>query len=243
MTTIAAENISPAAMTGGKPGRMTEGAIYREIYNAILDHRLPPGTKLPEDSVGEIFGVSRTVMRGVLARLAHENLVEIRPYRTAIVSRPSIKEAQDVFRARMVIEDEIVRQAALNASAEQISRLRDMVAREEKAAAADDRRSQIRLSGEFHLSLAEICGNDVLAEFLGELVSRTSLIIAIYEAPGNSACVFGDHSALIETIVARDAAAAAAMMRDHLEHCRDRLRLVETDAAIDLAKVFRDPEA
>ena len=64
MTTIAAENTSPAAMTGGKPGRMTEGAIYRDIYNAILDHRLPPGTKLPEDSVGEIFGVSWTVMRG-----------------------------------------------------------------------------------------------------------------------------------------------------------------------------------
>jgi len=240
MTLIAGEIIRPGRVAGPKAGRASEGEIYREIYNAILEHRLPPGTKLPEDSVGEIFGVSRTVVRGVLGRLAHENIVEVRPYRTAIVSRPSIKDAHDVFRARMVIEDEIVRQAAVGATDDQIRELRDMVAEEENAAAAGDRRSQIRLSGAFHLALAKICGNDVLTHFLGELVSRTSLIIALYEAPGNSACVFDDHGVLIDRIVAGDTTAAAAAMRDHLEHCRDRLHLVEADRAVDLVGVFRD---
>ena len=240
MTATTREKTLPGRVVGPKAGRATEGEIYREIYSAILDHRLPPGTKLPEDSVGEIFGVSRTVVRGVLGRLAHENIVEVRPYRTAIVSRPSIKDAHDVFRARMVIEDEIVRQAVASATDDQIRELRDMVAREETAAAGGDRRSQIRLSGAFHLRLAEICGNDVLTHFLGELVSRTSLIIALYEAPGNSACVFDDHGALIDRIVAGDTAAAAATMCDHLEHCRDRLHLVEADRAVDLAGVFSD---
>jgi DNA-binding GntR family transcriptional regulator len=240
MTVTARERSFPGRLASQKARRATEGEIYGEIYSAILDHRLPPGTKLPEDSVGEIFGVSRTVVRGVLGRLAHENIVEVRPYRTAIVSRPSIKDAHDVFRARMVIEDEIVGQAARAATGDQISKLRDMVAEEKKAAADGDRRSQIRLSGAFHLALAEICGNDVLTQFLGELVSRTSLIIALYEAPGNSACVFDDHGALIDRISAGDAAAAAGSMRAHLEHCRDRLRLVEADRAVDLAGVFRD---
>ena len=218
----------------------TERVIYEEIYSAIIDHRLPPGTKLQEDSIGEIFGVSRTVVRSVLGTLAHDHIVEMRPYRSARVARPSPQEARDVFRARAVIEDDIVRQAAVKAGPAQVAELRDLVAREHRAVEDGDRRQQIRLSGAYHIKLAEICGNGVLTDFLHALVSRTSLIIALYETPGNSACISDDHSGLIEAIAANDPDLAAERMRRHLEDCERRLHLSDGGNGVDLADVFRD---
>lgn len=214
--------------------------IYREIYRAILDHRLPPGTKLPEDAIGEIYGVSRTVVRRVLGRLGHENIVDMRRHRTATVARPSIQEARDIFRSRIVIEIEIARQASRKASAEQIEELRRIVEEEKSAAAKSDRRDQIYLSGAYHVRLAEIGGNTVLTSFLTELVSRTSLIIALYEAPGKSACSFNEHSELTESIAARDGERAAALMQSHLESCQSQLRLVNAGDPVDLAEALKD---
>ena len=67
-------NAESRAVTGDE-------AVYRSVYDAILAHKLPPGTKLAEDSLGEVFGVSRTVVRKALFRLTHDGIVEIRPNR------------------------------------------------------------------------------------------------------------------------------------------------------------------
>jgi DNA-binding GntR family transcriptional regulator len=156
------------------------------------------------------------------------------------VARPTPQEARDVFRARAVIEDETVRQAAVKAGPAQIAELRDLIGREHRAVDDGDRRQQIRLSGAFHIKIAEICGNGVLTDLLHALVSRTSLIIALYETPGNSACISDDHGGLIEAIAAADTGLAAERMRCHLEDCERRLRLADDQGSVDLAEVFRD---
>ena len=61
----------------------TYDEIYEKIYVAILEHRLHPGTKLVEERLAEIFNVSRARIREVLARLAHEQIVELYPQRGA----------------------------------------------------------------------------------------------------------------------------------------------------------------
>jgi len=91
---------APAAPARGVAGSQ---GIYEEIYEAILDHRLPPGTKLTEDSIGEIFGVSRTVVRKALFRLAHENIVRIRPNRGAAVASPDRRETVDGLERQLAI--------------------------------------------------------------------------------------------------------------------------------------------
>lgn len=217
------------------PGDQT---VYAEIYEAILDHRLPPGTKLTEDSLGEIFGVSRTLVRKALFRLAHENIVRIRPHRGAVVASPSIEEARDVFQARRVVENAIVATLAREAGAQQLDALRALVDDERDAYEHGDRRSVIRLSGNYHLKLAEIAGNAVLLDFLKELVSRTSLIIALHEAPGQAACSFDEHAALTEAIARGDEDMAVRLMTEHLQSCEDRLNLAAGGAAVDLAQVF-----
>ena len=82
---------------------------YKAIRRAIIEQALIPGTKLPEDELGAQFGVSRTLVRAVLGRLASEELVAIGNKRTATVAQPSLEEARAVFEVRRCLEAEAVR--------------------------------------------------------------------------------------------------------------------------------------
>ena len=85
-------------------GSSRDEAIYRNLYAAIVENHLEPGTKLPEDTLGEAFGVSRTSIRKVLQRLAYERLVDVRLNRGATVAQPTVKDARDIFVARRIVE-------------------------------------------------------------------------------------------------------------------------------------------
>lgn len=212
--------------------------LYAEIYGAILDHRLPPGTKLTEDSLGEAFGVSRTVVRKALFRLGHAGIVRLRPNRGAVVASPSTEEARDVFAARRILEDAVVREVSGAPDEAGLEALRALAVEEREAFERGDRRAWIRLSGDFHLRLAEMGGNRVVSAFLEELVSRTSLIIALYEATGHSACAFDEHMALIDAIAAGQRKSARALMARHLSACEQKLNLDSADESVDLVDVF-----
>src|SRR5580658_10164508 len=151
--------------------------VHERIWSAIVDHRLPPETRLVESELCEIFGVGRTRLRPVLQRLAHERVVTLLRNRGATVSKPSVREAREVFAARRVIEANIVETFIKTATRKDIKHVQDHLAREEEAWRDNDRRAILKLSGEFHLLLAEGTNNSILLEFLRDLISRSSLII------------------------------------------------------------------
>ncbi len=222
---------------------VTDG-IYERIYVAIVEQALPPGTKLGEESLCEVFGVSRTRIRRVLQRLANDHVIELLPNRGAYVARPSVDEARDIFATRRLLEADVVRRLAGRLSLHQRQRLEEQVAAEADAHSRGDRRAAIRLSGQFHLLLADMAGNRVVSRFLRELVSRTSLIIALYEAPGASCCPFEEHAALMRKIAGGPREDAVAAMTTHLEGIEARLRLQEPPGgSVDLLRVFRDSMA
>jgi DNA-binding GntR family transcriptional regulator len=225
----------------GQPSNPSETAdqqIYAAVYDTILEQRLAPGTKLPEDSLGEIFGVSRTVVRKALTRLAHQSLVVIRPNRGAVVASPDVAEAAEVFEARKVIEGTIVERICADPPAGLVDQLRDLVARERQAHETGNRAGWIRLSGEFHLLLAELAGNAIFLRYLQELVSRTSLIISLYQQPGHSVCSFDEHAAIIDALAAQDAPAAKALMDAHIAACETQLVIQPHGAGEALAQIF-----
>jgi len=217
-----------------------DAAVYAELYDAILEQRLAPGTKLPEDGLGEIFGVSRTVVRKALFRLAHEELIRFRPNRGAIVASPSVEEAAQVFEARRIIEGSIVRKVVSVITPDDVKGLKSLVQEERAAHERGDRAGWIRLSGEFHLRLAAISGNQVLAEFLKALVSRTSLIISLYERPGHSACSFDEHASFLIAVESNDLKRALTLMESHLESCESKLNMDDQALSRDLAAIFGD---
>lgn len=225
--------------TGAPRRRLTDDAIIDRIMAAIVEHRLPPGTKLGEDRLGEVFGVSRTRIRQVLLRLAAEKVVTQIANRGAFVAQPTVQEAREVFDARRAVEAELVARVAAQATDAQVRRLREHLARERAVEEAGDQRQIIKLSGEFHVAIAAMAGNAVLADVLRELVARSSLILALYGSPRSRDCANGDHAALLEAIRRRDRRAAAALMREHLRHVEEALDLPgEGGPEIDLKTVL-----
>jgi len=234
--------IGQAAQNGTKTlSSPADDGIYRQIYDAIVQHYLPPGTKLAEEALGEVFGVSRPTIRAVLIRLAHEGIVELQPNRGAFVARPSVKAARDVFAVRRTLECAMVAQLASGLDRVAMQNLRATVKAELDAQARGDRKTQLRLSGELHLQLAKFTGNEILHDILKELISRSSLAIAAYQIPGTSGCRCDDHAHLLDALAARDDATASATMREHLSNLENGLDLEpEEFETIDLKTVFSE---
>jgi DNA-binding GntR family transcriptional regulator len=212
--------------------------IYGRIQKAVLEHRLAPGTKLIEERLAEVSGVSRTKIREVLNKLAHEGLVELVPNRGAFIASPSVEQARDVFVTRRMIEPEMARLLSRTATA-QVRALRKHVKQESDARKHNDRPAIIRLSGEFHVLIAEMVGNEILLRMMRELAPLTCLVITLYDKPNAPACPHHEHSDLVDAIDAHDGTRAAACMLEHLEHIEATLNFDKVkDASPDIEAIF-----
>ncbi|RZJ26134.1 MAG: GntR family transcriptional regulator [Haliea sp.] len=224
---------------------LTDTEMYERMISAILDHRLPPGTKLGEDKLAAAFGVSRTRIRPVLVRLANEQVVTLIPNRGAAIAQPSEQEAREVFEARRLIEPRLLELFIARAGKADIQELKRCIDDEEAARLAGDMRRAIRLSGDFHLKIAERAGHQTLGRILRELTSRTSLILMAYSAPHASereeatACGCREHRTLLDAIRLGDAKEASRRMRDHLSRLEAQLQFTPAaDAPTDLKALF-----
>lgn len=217
---MSASQFDLAAPAGGKRRSAATGArteqVHEALLAAILDHRLAPGTRLPEDDIGEVFGVSRTIVRAALQSLAHERVVTIQPNRGAQVAHPSVEEARQVFEARALLEPHVAALAAERAKASHIVRLKRHHRAEEAAVRKGDQRRAIALSAGFHNMIAEIADQQILEGFVRELTSRSSLVVALYWSRRDTACERHAHHELVDAIGARDARRASDLMRSHL---------------------------
>jgi len=233
---------APSPRRSATPARLqrenAQDEIYERIYVAILEHRLHPGTKLAEERLAEIFGVSRARIREVLARLAHEQIVELYPQRGAFVAKPTIEQALDVFEARRLIEPAVLRRLVQTLTPEKLARLRQHQELEFDARRRDDKRAVIRLSGEFHSLAAELAGNTALARSMRELSVLTCLMIFLYDAPTTDSCRADEHTQIIDAIAKRDAARAERLMLEHLDHIETSMKLETATPEVDLETIF-----
>ena len=218
--------------------RIAEERIYRTVTDGLMSQRLLPGTKLPEASLASLFGVSRTVVRRVLQRLAHDHIVELRPNRGAVVAVPTPEETRDIFEARRALEAAVVALAVERASQEDLRGLRSELNMEARGVTGLDQPSWAALASGFHVRLAEVSGNAVLARYQGELISRCSLIVALYEPPGNASCEHDEHVRILDAIEKRDADSAVALMHEHLTDLERRVTLKSGTSVNSLAEML-----
>lgn len=221
------------------PGPALE--ICLRLQNAIIEHRLEPGTKLSEDEVGEIYGAGRTVVRSALQALAHSGLLEIKRNRGATVAKPTVGDAHEVFEARALIEPEVARRAAARITDTDLTRLKTHIEAEHQALAENDMGKALALSGLFHIDIAEIADHSVYAAMIQSLITKSSLIIALYWVRPDTACESHAHHALLDAFEQKDGDAAHALMRSHLIDLHSGLNLktrvrTETSLAEALAE-------
>ncbi len=218
---------------------LSDGAIIERIVAAVMHQRLAAGAKLPEAALCDSFDCSRTQIRRVLVVLAERGVVALHPNRGAFVASPDFGEARDVFEARRAIERSLTLSAAARVDAAVLQELRDNALAAAAAEARGDRSESIRLSGLFHIRLAEAAGNSVLAKFLEDLVARTSLIIGIYGSRAANSCSEAEHGALVEALAERNGGRAADLMERHLSHVEHLLDIRDVEETpADIRTVF-----
>ena len=225
---------------GGSGASATTQQILDAITTAIIERRLMPGTKLAEQSVAEIFGVSRTIVRQALNQLSRDRLVTLEPARGASVAKPSAEEARQVYETRAMLESDLARRLCATITPAQIAALRVHLDDERAAIASTDVPGRTRLLADFHVVLARLLGNEVLAELLGDLLSRSSLISLMYQSTMSAAQSQAEHVAIVDALERRDPEAAARLMTEHISSVERNLRL--DPFTPDLAAVLRPPK-
>jgi DNA-binding GntR family transcriptional regulator len=208
-----------------RSGKTTEtdriSSICDALRQAIIEQALKPGTKLPEDTLGERFGVGRTIARQALAQLAAEGLVDHKRNKGAEVATPSWEEARDLFDLRLSLERLVVTRLVGNLTQEQVATLRQHISKE--SAARNTREAiSVRLATEFHTVLAEMTESPVLIRYVQEVCRRCGLTLTLYARPHSSECAINEHIEIVDALEKGDAEAAIRIMHHHLEEVANR---------------------
>jgi DNA-binding GntR family transcriptional regulator len=229
---IASHNTTALPEAAAAPAH-SDADIHDDLVRALLDQRLQPGTRLGEEQLGQVYGVSRTRIRQVLIRLAQSQLVTLSPNKGASVAEPTVQAAREVFEVRRLVEPTLMARAIERASAADFKALAAEISAEEAARRCGDTALALRLSGEFHLHIARLADHATLERLLQELVSRTALVLMRYgsqrpplPAPAPQAlptparwveaCNCREHRGLLKALRQRNVASAQQRMQDHL---------------------------
>lgn len=215
-----------------------EARIYQSVVSGVMSQRLRPNTKLPEAALCELFGVGRTMVQKVLQRLAHDHVVELRPNRGAIVAMPIREEIGAIFEARRALEAAVLPLVAQNATGAEYAELRRQLRDEHRAMHYVPQTEWARLASAFHLKLGELSRNALLARYLTEIISRCSLVVAIFQPPGNATCEHDEHVRVVDYLEQGKIAQAIAEMDHHLRDLESHIQLTEKPTEMSLADML-----
>lgn len=210
------------------------GLIVHALTRAIVEHRLQPGAKLVEQTLADHFGVSRTLVRQALFLLSQKRLVTLEPARGAFVAHPSAAEARQVFAVRRMLELELTRAFVREATPERIDALRQHVAQEQAAIDRQDVADRTELLGDFHVRMAQLLGNEVLARVLGDLLARCAVATLMYQSSAAAHDSAAEHAALVECFASGNVTRAVNLMRVHLDHVEASLNLEQPVPSFDI---------
>jgi DNA-binding GntR family transcriptional regulator len=189
--------------------------IAAHLSQAILSHRLAPGTKLGERDLGETFNVSRIVVRQALIRLAEDGLVTIARNRGAFVASPTLQEAIEVYEALILVEQGMVAQLCDGIAPTALAKLSFNIARQRRATAVGNHEEADRIGTEFHSEVISLSNNRVIAEMHEQLTRRSRLLHALYPRDYDRCRLCDDHERLVQLIARRQAKRARDLIDEH----------------------------
>jgi DNA-binding GntR family transcriptional regulator len=209
------------AATGGSAA----ARVYAHVKERLLDGTFPGGSLLSENELSQRLGLSRTPVRQAFVQLEAEGLLELYPKRGALVVPVAASEIEDVFEARMLVEEHCARRAA-TVGARLATELRDAIAEQERAIATDAA-GFAEADRHFHRAIVAAAGNAILARLYDALRDRQRRIGAAAVARGGAASAerfVAEHREIAAALERRDADAACALVAAHLRSARDAAR-------------------
>jgi len=194
-------------------------AIRDAVRNRIFEGQYVPGSRLVERDLATEFNVSRLPVREALRMLQQEGLVTEPATRGSVVASLDADQVHDLFSVRSALEVLACRLAAERATAEDIERLTDLVARTKDALARGSLAETHALNSEFHDEVTRIAANDFLRTALEPLQGRMHWLFRhVRDLPE----LVEEHEQLLAAIASGDPDRAAAQSAQHIEKYREQ---------------------
>ncbi len=218
-----------------------EAEIYYSLHDLVVEGQLKSGTKLQEDVLCDVFGVSRTVVRKVLVIMEQEGIVTLPPNRGAFIHTPTTKEAKDILETARMITIHTARtlaSGAVNFTEADVGRIEEHIALQNKSESELDHVKSRLLSGEFHLLLVHLCGNKVLATMLENMATRLYIVGLMFQRPGPYEPRTGFQQSLLDALKAGDAGEAERVMAGYWDSVDRHLQLDDDKRDQDLRSLL-----
>lgn len=190
--------------------------VYHIIRKDILDGVYEPGERLQEEQLADELGTSRTPVREALRKLEVEKFVSYTPHRGTIVSSVSTDEVEELYQIRTMLECYIARRAAINATDEDIKRLRKALKNCENCQGSDDILDAV---GEFNNVLFESSKSEHLVDLnrrIREILQR--ILVSNHLNPERHKIAHKEHLKIVDAIEAHDPDLAEKYTREHLSN-------------------------
>lgn len=206
-------------MTFERPSSIREAA-YKHLRGAILSGSLLPGERISEPALAETLGLSRTPIREALQTLAKEGLVEVIPHKGARVRQLSVKEIEEVYQVRAVLESEAARLAACHATQNEVA---DIFAGLEYLNQLDfsDLTAQRQADMRFHSCFVAAGHNRTLERLFNDLQGSLSLLRTYTSNLSQTPETQAQHLAIAQAIRDKQPEAAANAARVHVLNFMD----------------------
>jgi len=210
--------------------------IYEAVREAILSGQLIPNQPLVEEQLAATLNVSRTPVREALALLEHEGFIVPRNGRGLYVRAVRHREFVEMFVANEAVEPYLARRAALLATAEQLSKLEQVIQQARHCALQDDTVGFLQASREFHHLLGAAASNQPLAEFVVQNEERTDMYLINYGKvvkPERMLASINEHQAILTALQDHDPEAAERLVVYHAQSLRERFRELFHEESFD----------
>jgi len=203
--------------------------VYRELKRRIFSKDLSPGQRLPEASIARTLSVSRTPVREALRVLANEGLVILTHGNGARLASPTLEEMKEGYEVREYLEGLAVRRAARNITPVQICLLDEAVKEEESIFSSRDLEKYLEVNVRFHNIIAESAKNRVLAEYVGNILSRTYIYMVFFESffDFDTNPSLDEHREIVRALSAHDEDLAEILMQKHINLSMEGLKKPE----------------
>lgn len=192
--------------------------VYHALKEAIIQGHLRPGERLMERDLSARLNVSRTPIREAIKKLELEKMVVSHPYRGVRVAVYSPDAIEKMYTVRGVLDGLAARLATLHATPEDFERLEQCIDGFVAAYRDSNLQEMVRWNMQFHWTIAETSGNEMLQDLLDMLRAHTSLIrFNSLSTPDRPLSTSHEHRCILDAMKRRDAQAAEAWSIKHVE--------------------------
>jgi len=197
--------------------RQIKDLVYERLIEAVVRQEILPGTHLKERDLAESMGVSKTPIREALVRMQKERLVDIAPYRGAVVRAITVADLRELYDLRELFEGFCARRAAMTFDDAQQERLRRNLHASRQAITAADLNGAAPLLQEFDETLHEAARGHRIGAMLVDLQTQLGLLGRVASrAQGRFEASLAEHAAILHAVVTRAPDEAERSCRRHI---------------------------